>query len=244
MKTFSKIIAGIALIATSVVVQAEVSGELGAKSSHVRRGSELGNEATYYGAMRFELAGLSFGATVVDTSNNGEHDYVCCNPGAFGNLTETTYDVGYAMSVGYLDLNVGYLQRENNWEDAVGETDTAELSVGIDLGGIDFTYVDGEVKGAAALALGEPSYTDRSLGYTVGNTRFLLGETKVTAVSAPPVGWTYYEITAGTEAFGLDLTATLTGVISIDDEFGAQAGVFGGDTKSSLVIGVSKSLSL
>ena len=240
MKTFSKIIAGIALIATSVVVQAEVSGELGVISSHVRRGAELGNEAATYGAIQFDLAGLSFGATVVDTSGDGDQDYICCNGpvlgGQPGDLTETTFNVGYDVTIGKLDLSLGYLQRENSWsfdnapQGFDGDVDTAEFSASIDLQGIALTYIDGDVKH-------DPSnYEEFLLGYTVGNTQISLGDVTVNTGFGDETSWKYYEISTGSQVWGLDLSATLTGIISAEDPLQ--------DQKPSLVIGLSKSLSL
>ena len=237
MKTFSKIMAGIGLIATSVVVQAEISGELGVNSSHVRRGVELGNETATYGAIQFDLAGLSFGATVVDTSADGEQDYICCVTSlAVGNdsgdLTETTYSVGYDVTVGKLDVALGYLQRENKWSLELagdGVVDTAEFSASIDLQGIALTYIDGNVKGTTS------SYEEILLGYSVGNTQISLGDVTVDA-GMVDTSYKYYEISTGSEVWGLDLSVTLTGIISAEDPLE--------DQKSSLVLGLSKSLSL
>jgi hypothetical protein len=252
MKTFSKIMAGIALIATSVVVQAEVSGELGVNSSHIRRGAELANEATTYGAIQFDFAGLSFGATVVDTSADGGQDYICCNSitmssvaAASGgvdvqtDLTETTYNVNYDIKIGYLDVGLGYLQRENSWayvDPSPGnpvfrvDVDTAEFSASIDLQGIALTYIDGTVKGNPS------NYEEILLGYSVGNTQISLGDVTVYDGLGDDTSWKYYEISTGSQVWGLDLSATLTGIISA--EFPLE------DQKPSLVIGLSKSLSL
>lgn len=240
MNTFSKVIAGIALLATSVVVQAEISGELGVNSSHVRRGAELGNETATYGAIQFDLAGLSFGATVVDTSADGDQDYICCNApvvfGQPGDLTETTFNVGYDVTIGKLDLALGYLQRENSWafdnapQGFDGDVDTAELSASIDLQGIALTYIDGDMKDNPS------SYEEILLGYTVGNTQISLGDVTVNTGFGDETSWKYYEISTGSQVWGLDLSATLTGIISAEDPLQ--------DQKPSLVIGLSKSLSL
>lgn len=240
MNTFSKVIAGIALIATSVVVQAEISGQLGVNSSHIRRGVELANEASTYGAIQFDLAGLSFGATVVDTSADGEQDYICCNlivlNGEPGDLTETTFNVGYDITIGQLDVALGYLQRENSWtydnapQGFDGDVNTDEFSASINLQGIALTYIDGDVRD-------DPSnYEEILLGYTVGNTQISLGDVTVNSGFGDETSWKYYEISTGSQVWGLDLSATVTGVISAEDPLE--------DQKPSLVIGLSKSLSL
>lgn len=252
MNTFSKVMAGIALLATSVVVQAEISGQLGVNSSHIRRGAELANEASTYGAIQFDLAGLSFGATVVDTSADGGQDYICCNvitmstvaAAAAGvdiqtDLTETTYNVNYDIKIGYLDVGLGYLQRENSWAyvdptpgnpDLRMDIDTTEFSASINLNGIALTYIDGDVKN-------DPSnYEEILLGYSVGNTQISLGDVTVNSGFGDETSWKYYEISTGSQVWGLDLSATVTGIISAEDPLQ--------DQKPSLVIGLSKSLSL
>jgi hypothetical protein len=240
MKFFTKFITSIALLATSLVALAEVSGQLGVNSSHVRRGVELGNETATYGAIQFDLAGLSFGATVVDTSADGDQDYICCNQflifGQPGDLTETTFNVGYDVTIGKLDVALGYLQRENSWafdnapQGFDGDVDTAEFSASIDLQGIALTYIDGTVKGNPS------NYEEILLGYTVGNTQISLGDVTIDNGFGFETSWKYYEISAGSQVWGLDLSATLTGIISA--EFPLE------DQKPSLVIGLSKSLSL
>ncbi len=237
MKIFKKLLTAIALFTTSFVAFAEVSGQLGANTSHVRRGVELGNETAYYGAMQFDLAGLSFGATVVDTSVDGDQDYICCAVplalGDSGDLTETTFNVGYDITIGQLDVALGYLQRENSWS-LVGngdeDIDTTEFSASINLQDIVLTYIDGDVKD-------DPSnYEEILLGYKVGNTQISLGDVTVDNGFGFESSWKYYEVSTGSEVWGLDLSVTLTGVISADDPLQ--------DQKSSLVIGLSKSLSL
>jgi hypothetical protein len=237
MKFFSKLLTSVALLATSLVAFAEVSGQLGVNSSHVRRGVELGNETATYGAIQFDLAGLSFGATVVDTSADGEQDYICCLPTLVvandsGDLTETTYSVGYDVTVGKLGVALGYLQRENKWSLELagdGVVDTAEFSASIDLQGIALTYIDGTVKGDPS------SYEEILLGYTVGNTQISLGDVTLDT-GFDDTSYKYYEISTGSEVWGLDLSVTLTGIISAEDPLE--------DQKSSLVLGLSKSLSL
>jgi hypothetical protein len=254
MKIFLKLVTFFALFTTSLVALAEVSGQLGANTSHVRRGVELTNETATYGAIQFDLAGLSFGATVVDTSGNSRQDYICCNvlimqtvnqTAASGveiptDLTETTYNVGYDVTIGQLDVALGYLQRENSWSvtDTLSlgnpsinmDIDTAEFSASINLKGIALTYIDGEVKSESS------DYEEILLGYTVGNTQISLGDVTVNDGFGFETSWKYYEISAGSQVWGLDLSATLTGIISA--EFPLE------DQKPSLVIGLSKSLSL
>ncbi|MAV75723.1 MAG: hypothetical protein CL691_03790 [Cellvibrionales bacterium] len=240
MKIFLKLVTFFALFTTSLVALAEVSGQLGANTSHVRRGVELGNETAYYGAIQFDLAGLSFGATVVDTSGDGEQDYICCNipvlQGQPGDLTETTFNVGYDITIGQLDVALGYLQRENSWlfdnapQGFDGDVDTSEFSASINLQGIALTYIDGDVKDNPS------NYEEILLGYTVGNTQISLGDVTVHTGLGDESSWKYYEISTGSQVWGLDLSATLTGIISAEEPLQ--------DQKPSLVIGLSKSLSL
>ena len=224
MKTFSKIIAGIALIATSVVVQADISGELGITSSHIRRGSEIGSDFTYYGGITYSAGGFSASVSVLDTKGQS-NDSALWN----GDLSETQYELSYGFELGAVNLTVGALDRTNTLDGAPMDVDEREYSLTAELSGVELTYVDGETSFFY-------DYDVTTLASNVGNTKVLVGEMTWKLFSSS-FDYMFYEISSGTQLFGLDTELMYTGVFDSDSGIGFEP-------RSKFVLKFSKSLSL
>jgi len=225
MKTLFKAIAIASLASTAAVAQAEVTGTLGVNSSYMFRGEQLADGNTTYASAGMDLAGFSVGITVTD--NDGVN-------GA-GENTETDLYVGYGMNLMGTDVRLSYTSYEYDLGastvagDEEGQT---EFAVGITASGLSIDYVDGEDTVAT-----DYDYTVLTLGYTVGNVDIVVGN--VDRDNAAQDEWNYYEISTGTELFGLDASVTVTNTFSEEGNGGNS--LEGGAT---IVVGVSKSLSL
>ena len=237
MKTFPKIMAGIALIATSVVVQAETefNGTFGYKSDHLRRAQVIGNDGGYYGNLNFSKAGLSFSATALESKGgavDGEALVLFTD-----DSTEEQFEIGYSASVGQVNFDLKILDRTSglygDYEDKYVEVKEKENSISFNVGDFDYSYVDGELTLEEGIDL---RYDVNSIGYDVNNVNFTLGRMRYDAEVSP--SYKYYEIETGTEMFGLYVSVMVTGVISTH-EFGDQL-----KSKDRLVLGFSKSIDL
>lgn len=226
MKTLIKAIAIASLASTAAVAQAEVTGSLGVNSSYQFRGLEMADGMTTNASLGFDLAGISVGVYLTD-ADNGAIGY---QAGAAADFTETDIVLGYGMNVMGTDVRLSYTDYSYNFGGGVDDGGQTEFSVGITASGLAIDYVDGEDSDMAGV--GDSDYDVLTLGYTVGNVGITLGAVDMDAGDAE---YNYYEISTGTELFGLDATVTVTNTFSEDnvDESGA-----------TLVVGVSKSLNL
>lgn len=220
MKTLVKAIAIASLASTAAVAQADVTGSLGYASSYQFRGVELAEGSIVTGSLGMDLAGVSFSAVVTDATDDG--------------FTETDYILGYTMNIGGVDVDLGYT--DYNYNLGAGDDDSGEqeFSVGVTVSGLNIGYVDGEAEASDGT---ESDYDVLTLGYTVSNVDITLGQVDVDGGGE----YNYYEISTGTELWGLDATLMLT------NTFSAEApGTPDDDLKQSsrIVIGLSKSLSL
>lgn len=221
MKTLVKAIAIASLASTAAVAQAEVTASLGVNSSYMFRGAEMADGNTTYANLGFDLAGLAVGITVTDSDGGAAMDA----------NTETDIAIGYTMNLMGTDLRLSYTDYSyefagNDARDGEGQT---EFAVGITASGLSIDYVDGE----DTLSGADIDFDVLTLGYTVGNVGITLGQ--VDSDDAAVGEYNYYEISTGTELFGLDASVTVTNTFSED---------VGGDTGATLVVGVSKSLNL
>lgn len=228
MKTLVKAIAIASLASTAAVAQAEVSATLGVNSSYMFRGVEMADGNTTYANLGFDMAGLAVGITVTDSDGNE----------SMGANTETDIAIGYSMNVMGTDVRLSYTDYAYDYGQGDDQGGQTEFAVGITASGLSIDYVDGEdtardANGPAAGGGEENDFTVLSLGYTVGNVGITLGQ--VDSDDAAVGEYNYYEISTGTELFGLDASVTVTNTFSEDviDEGGA-----------TLVVGVSKSLNL
>ena len=219
MKTLVKAIAIASLASTAAVAQAEVTASLGINSSYMFRGIELADGNTTNASLGFDLAGLSVGITMTDSDGSAN---VPAN-------TETDIVIGYSMNVMGTDVRLSYTDYSyefggNALNDGEGQT---EFSVGITASGLSIDYVDGE----DTLTGADVDFDVLTLGYSVNNVDITLGRVDNDLTGE----YNYYEISTGTELFGLDAHIMVTNTFSED---------FGGDNGATLVVGVSKSLSL
>jgi hypothetical protein len=225
MKTLFKAIAIASLASTAAVAQAEVTASLGINSSYMFRGAELADGNTTNASVGFDLAGLAVGITVTDSDGNADMNA----------NTETDISVGYSMNVMGTDVRLSYTDYEYNFgqagnnlggaDDGTGQT---EFAVGITASGLSIDYVDGEDDTDGS----DVDFDVLSLGYTVGNVDITLGK-----VDNDDKGeYNFYEISTGTELFGLDASVMVTNTFSEDDST-MESG-------ATLVVGVSKSLNL
>jgi uncharacterized protein (TIGR02001 family) len=230
MKTLIKAIAIASLASTAAVAQADVTGSVGVKSSYQFRGLELADGMTTHAGIGFDMAGLSVGVTMTDADNST----IGYENGAASDFTETDIVIGYSMNLMGSDVRLSYTDYSydfGNGDDDGGQT---EFSVGITASGLSIDYVDGE--DTKVMTDSEGDFTVLSLGYNVGNVAITLGSFDTDG--GPE--YNYYEISTGTELFGLDATVSVTDTFSEEnmdlinvDESGA-----------TLVVSVSKSLNL
>ena len=224
MKTLFKAIAIASLASTATVAQADATATLGVNSSYMFRGTEMADGNTTYANLGFDLAGLSVGITMTDNDGGGDFQNGDAN-------TETDIVIGYSMNVMGTDVRLSYTDYSyefagDDQRDGEGQT---EFAVGITASGLSIDYVDGE----DTLSGNDIDFDVLTLGYTVGNVDFTLGQVDSDAVTVGE--YNYYEISTGTELFGLDAHVMVTNTFSED---------VGGDNGATLVVGVSKSLSL
>jgi hypothetical protein len=226
MKTLFKAIAIASLASTAAVAQAEVTGSLGVNSSYQFRGIEMADGMTTNASLGFDMAGISVGITMTD-ADNGTIGY---QDGPDSDFTETDIVLGYGMNVMGTDVRLSYTDYSYNFGNGVDDGGQTEFSVGITASGLAIDYVDGE--DSDIVNTGDTKYDVLTVGYNVGNVGITLG-----AVDYDDLGeYNYYEISTGTELFGLDATVTVTNTFSEDD--GME------ESGATLVVGVSKSLSL
>tara|TARA_B100000767_G_scaffold158380_1_gene148751 strand:+ start:450 stop:1133 length:684 start_codon:yes stop_codon:yes gene_type:complete len=227
MKILLKLISGLAILATTAVAQAEVSGQLGMTSSHIRRGSEIGTDLTYFGGITYSAGGFSASASVLDTKGqSNDNDAILWN----GDFSETQYELSYGFEVGAVNLTVGALDRTNVLCSCMGDMpfdiDEREYSLTAELSGVELSYVDGETNIFY-------DYDVTTLASNVGNTRVLVGKMTYD-IWYWSMDYMFYEISSGTQLFGLDANLMYTGVFN-SDSF---------EPRSKLVLTLSKSLSL
>jgi hypothetical protein len=218
MKTLVKAIAIASLASTAAVAQAEVTASLGVNSSYMFRGYEMADGNTPNASLGFDMAGLAVGITVTDSDGGAN---MAAN-------TETDISVGYSMNVMGTDVRLSYTDYQYNFgggNDGDGQT---EFAVGITASGLSIDYVDGE----DTLTGSDVDFDVLTLGYTVGNVDITLGAVD----SDNGDEYNYYEISTGTELFGLDASVMVTNTFSEEGSISE-----GGAT---LVVGVSKSLNL
>ncbi len=218
MKTLIKAIAIASLASTAAVAQAEVTGSLGISSSYMFRGIELNDGMTTSASLGFEMAGISVGVFLTDADDE--------------DFTETDIVLGYSANVMGTDVRLSYTDYAydfgsgNTFDDETGQT---EFAVGITASGLSIDFISGEDDGQ--LAPGETDYDVLTLGYTVSNVDITLGAVDIDDGAE----FNYYEISTGTELFGLDASVMVTDTFSED-------GI--SESGATLVIGVSKSLNL
>jgi uncharacterized protein (TIGR02001 family) len=223
MKTLVKAIAIASLASTAAVAQAEVTASLGVNSSYMFRGAEMADGNTTNASLGFDMAGLAVGITVTDSDGGGDFASGDAN-------TETDIAIGYSMNVMGTDVRLSYTDYSyefagNDSRDGEGQT---EFAVGVTASGLSIDYVDGE----DTLLLGtDVDFDVLTLGYSVNNVDITLGQVDNDLTGE----YNYYEISTGTELFGLDAHVMVTNTFSEDN---------GGDNGATLVVGVSKSLSL
>ena len=215
MKTLIKAIAIASLASTAAVAQAEVTGSLGINSSYMFRGLELNDGMTASASLGFDMAGISVGVVVTDADDEG--------------FTETDIVLGYTANVMGTDVRLSYTDYAYDYGNGDDERGQTEFSVGITASGLSIDFISGEDDGQ--LAFGETDYDVLTLGYTVSNVDITLGA--VDADSGEE--YNYYEISTGTELFGLDATVMVTNTFSEENV---------GESGATLVVGVSKSLNL
>jgi len=240
MRNFCKLTSILAVAATTVAAQAETEfqGTFGYKSDHIRRAQVIGNDGAYYGNLNFSKAGLSFSATALKSMGGVDAaaaESILPYP---GDVTEEQFEIGYSASIGQFNFDLKMLDRTSDAD--VGGLTTSEVierenSISFDVGGFDYTYVDGEL--TLEDGDGGLGYAAHSIGYTVSNVNLLLGRMRYDTNGA---GYEYYEIKTATEMFGLDVTLMLTGVMSIDN---IDDDLFY-DPKDRLILGFSKSIDL
>jgi hypothetical protein len=213
MKTLIKAIAMASLASTAAVAQADITGTLGVNSSYQLYGQELDGSSTAYAGIGFDLSGFNVGITVIDADEAG--------------FTETDTMLGYTMNLMGADVRLSYLDRSFDY--GVDDYDVTEFSVGITASGLSIDYVNGndDINDIDA------DFSIISLGYTVSNVDIVVG-TWDYSDGGPE--YSFYEISTGTEIFGLDASVTLTSTFSEDGYFDEQG--------STIVIGMSKSLDL
>jgi hypothetical protein len=241
MRNFCKLTSILAVAATTVAAQAEAEfqGTFGYKSDHIRRAQVIGNDGAYYGNLNFSKAGLSFSATALKSMGGVDAAAAEAILPYPGDVTEEQFEIGYSASIGQFNFDLEMLDRTSDAD--VGGLTTSEVierenSISFDVGGFDYTYVDGELT-LEDEGDGELGYAAHSIGYTVSNVNLLLGRMRYDTNGA---GYEYYEIKTATEMFGLDVTLMLTGVMSIDN---IDDGQFY-DPKDRLILGFSKSIDL
>jgi len=221
MKILLKLISGLAILATTAVAQAEVSGQLGMTSSHIRRGAEIGTDLTYFGGITYSAGGFSASASVLDTKGES-NDAVLWS----GDFTETQYEFSYGFELGAVNLTVGALDRTNSTDDSNFDIDEREYSLTAELSGVELSYVDGETNVSI-------DYDVTTLASNLGNTRVLVGKMTYDLFYLS-TDYMFYEISSGTQLFGLDANLMYTGVFNSDNI----------EPRSKLVLTLSKSLSL
>ena len=212
MKTLIKAIAMASLASTAAVAQADITGTLGVNSSYQLYGQELDGSSTAYAGIGFDLSGFNVGITVIDADEAG--------------FTETDTMLGYTMNLMGADVRLSYLDRSFDYGN--DDYDMTEFSVGITASGLSIDYVDGNDN----FLIKDADYNVISLGYTVSNVDIVVGTMKYDDMD---LEHSYYEISTGTELFGLDASVTLTNTFS--EEVYEEQG-------STIVIGMSKSLDL
>ena len=214
MKTLIKAIAMASLASTAAVAQADITGTLGVNSSYQFRGIELDGSSTAYAGIGFDLAGFNVGITVIDADEEG--------------FTETDTMIGYTMNLMGTDVRLSYLDRSFDYGNGNDDNDMTEFSVGITASGLSIDYVDGNDD----VQLDDMDFSIISLGYTISNVDIVVGTFEYSDGGGE---YSYYEISTGTELFGLDASVTLTNTFS-EEGFDEQG--------STIVIGMSKSLDL
>jgi len=224
MNILIKIISGLAILATTAVAQAEVSGQLGITSSHMRRGSEIGSDFTYYGGITYTAGGFSASVSVLDTKGQSNDAALWS-----GDLSETQYELSYGFELGAVNLTVGALDRTNTSDDNPFDIDEREYSLTAELSGVELTYVDGETNFFY-------DYDVTTLASNLGNTKVLVGKMTYD-IFFWSMDYMFYEISSGTQLFGLDTELMYTGVFDSDSWMGFEP-------RSKLVLKFSKSLSL
>ena len=215
MKTLIKAIAIASLASTAAVAQAEVTGSLGISSSYMFRGEELNDGMTTSASLGFDLAGVSVGVFLTDADDAG--------------LTETDIVLGYNANVMGTDVRLSYTDYGYDYGNGNDDNGQTEFAVGITASGLAIDFVSGEDDGM--LNPGETDYDVLTLGYTVSNVDITLGAVDIDDGAE----FNYYEISTGTELFGLDASVMVTDTFSED-------GI--SESGATLVIGVSKSLNL
>ena len=211
MKTLIKAIAIASLASTAAVAQADITGTLGVNSSYQLYGQELDGSSTAYAGIGFDLSGFNVGITVIDAEF----------------FTETDTMIGYTMNLMGTDVRLSYTDYAYNFGNGNDDGGQTEFSVGITASGLSIDYVDGNDD----LNAPDIDFSIISLGYTVSNVDIVVGTFEYD--DGPE--YSYYEISTGTELFGLDASVTLTNTFS-EEDFDEQG--------STIVIGMSKSLDL
>ena len=226
MKTLVKAIAIASLASTAAVAQADVTGSLGYASSYQFRGIELAEGSIVSGSIGTDLGGLSISAVVTDATDD--------------DFTETDYILGYTLNLGGLAVDLGYTDYNYDYGQGNDDSGEQEFSLGVTVSGLSIGYIDGEMEDSDG---NEADYDVLTLGYTVSNVDITLGQVDVDGGQE----WNYYEISTGTELWGLDATVMLTNTFS-EDSFTDDNGVALTDDEmkqnSRIAISLSKSLSL
>ena len=197
MKTLVKAIAIASLASTAAVAQADVTGSLGYASSYQFRGVELAEGSIVTGSIGMDLGGVSFSAVVTNATDDG--------------FTETDYILGYTMNIGGVDVDLGYTDYNYNLGEGDDDVGEQEFSVGVTVSGLSIGYVDGEADDGDATT-DDVDYDVLTLGYSVSNVDITLGQVDFDG----GVEYNYYEISTGTELWGLDATVMLTNTFSAD----------------------------
>jgi uncharacterized protein (TIGR02001 family) len=222
MKTLVKAIAIASLASTAAVAQAEVTGSLGVNSSYMFRGEQLNDGMTTSAGIGFELAGISVGVLVTDADDSDA---------PYGDsFTETDITLGYTANVMGTDVRFSYTDYAYNFGAGDDDRGQTEFSVGITASGLALDFVSGE--DTDMMDVGETDYDVITLGYTVGNVDITLGQVDIDDGDE----YNYYEISTGTELFGLDAHVMVTNTFSQDNSLD--------ETGATLVVGLSKSLNL
>ena len=235
MKTLIKAIAIASLASTAAVAQADVTGSLCVKSSYQFRGLELADGMTTHAGIAFGMAGFNVGVTMTD-SDNSTLGY----QGGFAkDNTETDIVIGYTMNLMGSDVRLSYTDYSYDFGNGFDDAGQTEFSVGITASGLAIDYIDGE--DSDVMSDGDSDYTVLTLGYNVGNVAITLGSVDVD--NGPE--YNYYEISTGTELFGLDAKISVTDTFSEEDLFGDEP-MFNPieESGATLVLSVSKALNL
>ena len=240
MKTLFKAIAIASLASTALVAQAETTANLGYSTSYQFRGVELADGNTMSGSLSTNLAGLSAAVTILDASDDDQ------------DFQEVDLELGYSIDIANLTLDLGYVQREYTFDTVDAQNDPngvnddisdSEFSVSMTASGLTITYVDGEIQDDGldqGLPIADVDYDVLSLGYSVGNIDITLGQVDEDNGSE----FNYYEISTGTELFGLDTTVMLTNTFSEDAGTNNQQADDEMEREARIVVSLSKAIDL